>query len=282
MMMLNEKAVWLITGCSKGLGLAIARQALEAGYRVVATAREAGSLVALTERYGDRVLATTLDVTHADQIKSAVAQAEQHFGHLDVLVNNAGFGYFGAIEEGEDAGIRALFETNMFGPLNLVKAVLPGMRARRTGHLVNISSIGGFVTYPAVGYYNMTKFALEAMSEALSKELAPLGIGSMVVEPGAFLTDFRGPSSQKQPETRIADYADTAGKARDGIFEAHGKQQGDPDRAARAIIDALRSPEPPVRLILGSDALDQARARLTELAGLMDAWEETTRGTSFQ
>jgi NAD(P)-dependent dehydrogenase (short-subunit alcohol dehydrogenase family) len=282
MKMLNEKAVWLITGCSKGLGLAFARQALEAGYRVVATAREAGSLVALTERYGDQVLATTLDVTSATQIKRAVAQAEQHFGHIDVLVNNAGFGYFGAIEEGEDAGVRAMFETNTFGPLNLVKAVLPGMRARRTGHLVNISSIGGFVTYPAVGYYNMTKFALEAMSEALSKELAPLGIGSMVVEPGAFLTDFRGPSSQKQPETRIADYADTAGKARDGIFGAHGKQQGDPDRAARAIIDALRSPVPPVRLILGSDALDQARARLTELAESMDAWEETTRDTSFR
>lgn len=280
--MLNEKAVWLITGCSKGLGLAFARQALEAGYRVVATAREAGSLVALTERYGDQVLATTLDVTNETQIKRAVAEAEQHFGHIDVLVNNAGFGYFGAIEEGEDAGVRAMFETNTFGPINLVKAVLPGMRARRAGYLVNISSIGGFVTYPAVGYYNMTKFALEAMSEALSKELAPLGIGSMVVEPGAFLTDFRGLSSQKQPETRIADYADTAGKARDGIFAAHGKQQGDPDRAARAIIDALRSPEPPVRLILGSDALDQARARLTELAESMDAWEETTRDTSFR
>ncbi|ARP81871.1 short-chain dehydrogenase/reductase [Bordetella genomosp. 8] len=280
--MLDDNAVWLITGCSKGLGLSIARQALEAGYRVVATARDAGSLAGLSERYGDRVLTARLDVTDPGQIQSAVALAHEWLGRIDVLVNNAGAGYFGAIEEGEDAGVRAVFETNLFGPLNLAKAVLPGMRAKRCGHIVNISSIGGFVTYPAVGYYHMTKFALEAMSESLAKEVAPLGVHSMVVEPGAFLTDFRGLAPEKQPATRIADYADTAGKARDAIFEAHGKQQGDPDRAGRAIIDALRSPSPPLRLLLGGDALDQARARLKELSQLMDEWEATTRGTSFQ
>lgn len=280
--MLNDNAVWLITGCSKGLGRAIAGQVLEAGFRVVATARDVESLADLADRYGDRIFTTALDVTQPEQIQRAVDQAQGHFGQIDVLVNNAGAGYFGAIEEGEDAGIRAVFETNLFGPLNLAKAVLPGMRAKRQGHIVNISSIGGFVTYPAVGYYNMTKFALEAMSEALGKEVAPLGLHAMVVEPGAFLTDFRGPSSEKEPATRIADYADTAGKARDAIFAAHGKQQGDPDRAARAIIDALRSPAPPARLILGGDSLDQARARLVELAQMMDEWEETTRGTSFQ
>ena len=165
--MLDHNAVWLITGCSKGLGRAIARQALEAGYRVVATAREPGSLADLTQKYGDRVATARLDVTDQRDIENAVALALQRFGQIDVLVNNAGMGYFGAIEEGEDAGVRAIFETNLFGPLNLAKAVLPGMRANRRGHIVNISSIGGFVAYPAVGYYNMTKFALEAMSEAL-------------------------------------------------------------------------------------------------------------------
>jgi len=159
--MIDKSAVWFITGCSKGLGQALAGQALASGYRVVATARQVSDLDDLVKEHRDAALAVALDVTDPDQIKAAIAEAEERFGRVDVLVNNAGYGYFAAIEEGEDADVRAMFETDVFGPVNLIKAVLPGMRARRQGHVVNISSVGGYVTFPAVGYYHMAKFALE-------------------------------------------------------------------------------------------------------------------------
>ena len=280
--MITKDAVWLITGCSKGLGRALAAQVLAKGYRVVVTARRAADIADLVAAHGAAVLAVELDVTDPAQISAAVSAAEDRFSGVDVLVNNAGYGYLAAIEEGEDADVRALFETDLFGPLNLVKAVLPGMRARRRGHIVNISSIGGLVTYPGVGYYHMVKFGIEAMSETLAKEVAPLGIGVTVVAPGAFRTDFRGPASIKQSATRIDDYGDTAGKSREGTQAGHGKQAGDPVRGARAIIAAVEAERPPVHLLIGGDALDQLRGKLDGLRRETDAWEQVTRSTDFQ
>ena len=279
--MITKNAVWLITGCSKGLGRALAEQALAAGYRVVVTARRMADVADLVVAHDDTALAVELDVTDGAGIAAAVAAAENHFGGIDVLVNNAGYGYFAAIEEGEDAEVRALFETDLFGPVNLVKAVLPRMRARRRGHIVNVSSIGGLVTYPGVGYYHMVKFGLEAMSDALAKEVAPLGIGVTVVAPGAFRTDFRGPTSMKLSATQIDDYAATAGKSRAGTQAGHRKQAGDPARGAQAIIAAVEAERPPVHLLIGGDALDQVRNKLDEMRRETDAWEQVTRGTDF-
>ena len=279
--MIEKNAVWLITGCSKGLGQALARQALASGYRVVATARRLSDLDDLVAEHADAALAVALDVTDPGQIKVAVAAAEKRFGRIDVLVNNAGYGYFAAIEEGEDADVRAMFEADVFGPVNLIKAVLPGMRAYRRGHIVNISSVGGYVTFPAVGYYHMAKFALEGLSDTLAKELAPFGIGATVVAPGAFRTDFRGPSG-KQSAIRIDDYADTAGVARDKVLAGHGTQRGDPMRGARAIITAVEADRPPVHLIIGGDGLDQVRQKITDLQSDFDTWEELTCSTDFQ
>ncbi|KAA2235682.1 oxidoreductase [Salinarimonas soli] len=279
--MIAHNAVWLVTGCSKGLGRAIAREALNAGYRVVVTARRLEDVAELVEEHGDAALAVALDVTNRDQIAAAVRAAEDRFGSVDVLVNNAGYGYLGAIEEGEDDDVRALFETDLFAPVNLIKAVLPAMRARRNGHIVNISSIGGLLTYPGVGWYNMVKFGVEAMSDALAKEVAPLGIGVTVVAPGAFRTDFRGPDSMKQSATIIDDYAGTAGKLRAGTQAGHGKQPGDPVLGARAIIAAVEADKPPVHLLIGSDALEQLRTKLDDLRRETDAWEAVTRGTDI-
>lgn len=280
--MIKKDAVWLVTGCSKGLGRAIAQEALEAGYRVVVTARHVQDVADFPEEYGDSALALPLDVTKADQIAAAVEAAEYRFGAVDILVNNAGYGYLGAIEEGADEDIRTLFDTDLFAPINLIKAVLPGMRARRRGHIVNVSSIGGLVTYPGVGWYHMVKFGVEAMSETLAKEVAPLGIGVTVVAPGAFRTDFRGPESIKMAATVIDDYADTAGKARSGTQAGHGKQRGDPVLGARAIITALEARKPPMHLLIGGDALDQLRTKLDEMRRETDDWEEVTRSTDIE
>ena len=279
--MIAKTAVWLITGCSKGLGRALAEEALDAGYRVVVTARRAADVADLAAAYAEAALAVELDVTDAGQIEAAVEMAEARFGGVDVLVNNAGYGYLAAIEEGEDEDVRTLFETDLFGPVKLVKAVLPGMRARRRGHIVNISSIGGLVTYAGVGYYHMVKYGIEAMSDTLAKEVAPLGVGVTVVAPGAFRTDFRGPTSIKQSAKRIEDYAETAGKSREGTQAGHRKQAGDPARGARAIIAAVEAEHPPVHLLIGGDALDQFRAKLDAMRQETDAWEAVTRGTDF-
>jgi NAD(P)-dependent dehydrogenase (short-subunit alcohol dehydrogenase family) len=279
--MLEKNAVWFITGCSRGFGRALAEEALAAGYRVVATARNAAPLADLAEVHGGAVLTASLDVTKPEQIGAAIAAAEKRFGAIDVLVNNAGYGYIGAIEEGDDAEMRRLFETCLFGPVNLTKAVLPGMRERGRGHIVNVSSIGGIVTFPGVGYYNMVKAGVEAMSDALAKEVAPLGIGVTVVAPGAFRTDFRGPDSARQAATRIAAYDSTVGKAREGMVAGHGKQPGDPVRGMRAVIQAVESEKPPVHLLLGSDALGQLRNKLDEMRRETDAWEHVTRSTDL-
>jgi NAD(P)-dependent dehydrogenase (short-subunit alcohol dehydrogenase family) len=271
---------WLITGCSTGLGRALAEAALAHGVNVVATARDADAIADLVADHPDTALALALDVTDAAQVAAVVAAAEERFGAVDVLVNNAGYGYRAAVEEGDDADVARLFATNVFGPVAMMKAVLPGMRARRAGVIVNISSIGARIAPPGSGYYAASKAALEALTASLRTEAAPLGITAMVVEPGAFRTDFAG-RSLAQSAAAIADYAETAGPRRKENDTTHGTQQGDPAKAAAAIIAAVESTAPPFMLVLGPDALGGFRATLDALAADLDAWEATSAGTSF-
>jgi NAD(P)-dependent dehydrogenase (short-subunit alcohol dehydrogenase family) len=276
----TEPPVWLITGCSTGFGRELARAALDRGFRVVVTARDPDSVEDIAEGRGNRALALKLDVTDPAEARAAVEVAELTFGRIDVLVNNAGIGYFGAIEESEEAEIRRMFEVNFFGLEQMIRMVLPGMRKRRHGHVVNIASIGGLRAFPAVGFYNATKFAVVGLSEALALEVAPLGIKVTVVEPSGFRTDWAGRSANDAP-TEIADYAETAGANRRSIRGYSGKQPGDPVRAAEAIIKAVESPEPPLHLLLGKAALSGARWKLDLLRRNFDAWEETTVNADF-
>ena len=278
--MINDTRIWFITGCSSGFGHEIAKLVLARGGRAVLTARNPEPLSELAEQYGDRALALRLDVTDTKSIARAVAEAEEHFGAVDVLVNNAGYGYLAAFEEGEDEGIRAQFETNVFGLVAVTKRVLPGMRARRRGHIINFSSLGGLVAFAATGYYHATKFAVEALSESLAHEVAPLGIKVTIVEPGAFRTDWAG-KSLVESKTVIEDYADTAGKRRTQTRASSGKQPGDPVRGAEAVIAAASAEAPPLRLLLGASALQVAYNRLDSLRANFDAWRETTIGTDY-
>jgi NAD(P)-dependent dehydrogenase (short-subunit alcohol dehydrogenase family) len=276
----QDPPVWLITGCSTGFGRELARAVLARGYRCVITARNPDSVRDLAAGREERALVLALDVTDPAQVAAAVRASEERFGRIDVLVNNAGIGYFGAIEESEDAEVRRMFEVNVFALARMTQAVLPGMRTRRGGHIVNISSIGGIRAFPAVGFYNATKFAVVGLSESLSLEVAPLGIKVTIVEPSGFRTDWAGRSANEAPH-EIADYADTAGANRRSIRNASGKQPGDPVRAAAAIIAAVESPEPPLHLLLGKAALKGARWKLDLLQRNFDAWEQTTVGADF-
>jgi NAD(P)-dependent dehydrogenase (short-subunit alcohol dehydrogenase family) len=276
----QDPPVWLITGCSTGFGRELARAVLARGYRCVITARNPDSVRDLVAGREERALVLALDVTDPAQVAAAVRASEERFGRIDVLVNNAGIGYFGAIEESEDAEVRRMFEVNVFALARMTQAVLPGMRTRRGGHIVNISSIGGIRAFPAVGFYNATKFAVVGLSESLSLEVAPLGIKVTIVEPSGFRTDWAGRSANEAPH-EIADYAETAGANRRSIRNASGKQPGDPVRAAAAIIAAVESPEPPLHLLLGKAALKGARWKLDLLQRNFDAWEQTTVGADF-
>jgi NADP-dependent 3-hydroxy acid dehydrogenase YdfG len=278
--MTTTNPAWFITGASSGLGRALAEAVLERGWRAAITARNTEALAELASRYGDRAMALRLDVTDKASIDEAVAAAQGHFGTIDVLVNNAGYGYLAAIEEGDDREIRDQFETNVFGLIAVTKRVLPGMRAQRHGHIFNISSLGGLVAFAATGYYHATKFAVEALSESLSHEVAPLGIKLTIVEPGAFRTDWAG-RSMIESGTVIDDYAETAGKRRQATRAVSGNQPGDPVRAAAAIITAYEAKEPPLRLLLGAPALRIARERLDALRANFDAWADTTLSADF-
>ncbi|GAA3563165.1 oxidoreductase [Microlunatus spumicola] len=273
-------ATWLITGCSTGLGRAFAEAVLAHGDDVVATARDAAKVADLAEAHPDNVLALALDVTDDAQVTSVVKAAEERFGGVDVLVNNAGYGYRAALEEGEDEAVRTLFETHVFGTVRTTKAVLPGMRARRSGTIVNLSSIGARISPEGSGYYAAVKAAVEALTLSLRKEVAPLGITAMVVEPGGFRTDFAGRSLTQSAEP-IADYAETAGKRRKENDTVHGKQPGDPAKAATALIEAVESASPPFMLLLGNDASDGFRAALHTLLDEVDTWETLSRSTDF-
>ncbi|MET9266508.1 oxidoreductase [Amycolatopsis sp. NPDC004079] len=276
----NNAPVWFITGCSTGLGRALATAVLERGLRAVVTARDPQRVADLVAAYPGRAVPVALDVTDQQQITEAVAEAERVFGRIDVLVNNAGYGYLAAAEEGEDAEIRALFDANVFGLMALTRAVLPGMRARHSGHIVSVSSLGGLAAFGATGYYHATKFAVEGFSESLAAEVAPLGIGVTIVEPAAFRTNWSGPS-MRESAVRIDDYADTAGARRTSTLATYGKQPGDPDRAATAVIDAVTSAEPPLRLLLGQAAYAIATARLDTLRKTFDDWRDVTLSADF-
>jgi NAD(P)-dependent dehydrogenase (short-subunit alcohol dehydrogenase family) len=273
-------STWLITGCSTGLGRALAEAVIAADHNAVVTARDVGKVADLAVDNTDRVLALSLDVTDTAQITNAVGQAEENFGGIDVLVNNAGYGYRAAVEEGDDPDIRRLFETQFFGAVAMIKAVLPGMRARHSGAIVNISTIGVQIMPAGSGYYAASKAALEGMSGALHGELQPLGISVTVVEPGAFRTDFAG-RSLTQSSTVIDDYAETAGKRRKERDRAHGTQPGDPAKAAQAIIAAVESDEPPAFLLLGSDALNTYRRLAEARLDTINKWEHLTTNTDI-
>ena len=276
----QDVPVWFITGCSTGFGRELASNVLARGWRAVVTARDRRKVQDLIAGHDGRALALGLDVNVADQVAATVAAAESTFGRIDVLVNNAGFGYLGAVEESDESEVRAMFDTNYFGLVRMTNAVLPGMRTRRSGHIVNISSMGGLVSFPGLGHYNATKFAVEGLSEALAQELAPLGIKVLIVEPGPFRTNWAG-ASIKQASARIDDYATTAAATQLRISGYSGQQPGDPARAAEAIIRAVGSPSPPLRLLLGRMALQTARAKLESLRLDFDAWEKTTLGADF-
>ena len=273
-------STWLITGCSTGLGRALAEAVIAEGHNAVVTARDVDKVADLAADEADRVLPLPLDVTETAQMRNAVRNAEEKFGGVDVLVNNAGYGYRAAVEEGDDSDIRALFEAQFFGAVAMIKAVLPGMRARRSGAIVNISTIGVQIMPAGSGYYAASKAALEAMSGALYGELKPLGISVTVVEPGAFRTDFAG-RSLTQSTTVIDDYADTAGKRRKEHDTAHGTQPGDPAKAAKAIIAAVESDEPPAFLLLGKDALATYRRLAEARLNTIQAWEHLTTNTDI-
>jgi NAD(P)-dependent dehydrogenase (short-subunit alcohol dehydrogenase family) len=280
-MMNRENPVWLITGCSTGFGRELAKLVLARGWRAIVTARDPSQAADVAQGHDDRALVAPLDVTRRDQIDKVVDAANRRFGRIDVLVNNAGYGYLAAIEEGEDEAVRAMFETNVFGLIDMTKAVLPIMREQRNGLVVNISSIGGITSFAATGYYHGTKYAVEGISESLALEVKPLGIDVVIVEPGAFRTNWAGPSI-KQSATQIDAYAATAGERRRQVEARSGKQPGDPARAAQAIIDVALSDKPPLRLLLGRAALDLARKKLDFMRSDFDAWESATLGADFR
>lgn len=267
--------VWFITGCSTGFGRALASHVLSIGHNVVVTARSLSDISDLVAGNETRTLALSLDVTKPEQITAAVNKAVERFGRIDVLVNNAGIGYFGAVEESEDEAVRKMFEINFFGLGNMTKTVLPVMRKQRSGHIINISSVGGLVAFPALGYYNASKFAVDGLSESLAKEVAHLGIHVTIVAPSGFRTDWAGRSAENS-KIVIDDYSESAGANKSFIRGYSGNQPGDPKRAAQAIVKAVESKEPPLRLLLGAAALKGATAKLDVLKKDFDAWSETT------
>jgi NAD(P)-dependent dehydrogenase (short-subunit alcohol dehydrogenase family) len=272
--------VWFITGCSTGFGRELAKEVLASGYKAAVAARNTDDVKDITEAYPDTAIAIKLDVTKAEDITAAVDQITQQFGQIDVLVNNAGIGYFGAIEESEEEEVRRMFEINFFGLANVTKAVLPILRKQRSGHILNVASIGGLVGFPAVGFYNATKFAVDGYSESLSKELAPLGIKVTVIAPSGFRTDWAGRSANNS-KIVIDDYKETAGTNKDNIRGYSGNQPGDPVRAAKAMIKAVESENPPLRLLLGEAALKGARNKIELLKKDIDTWAEVTVGADF-
>jgi NAD(P)-dependent dehydrogenase (short-subunit alcohol dehydrogenase family) len=275
---MNENRVWLITGTSSGFGRALAEAALDRGDRVVATARDPGQLSSLAA--DDGVHALALDVTDPAQRLSAVDQAIEKFGRIDVLVNNAGRTQVGAVEETTDDELRSLFELHFFAPVALTRAVLPHMRAQGGGAIVQMSSVGGQITAPGFGAYCATKFALEGITQALHDEVAPFGIRTLIVEPGAFRTGLFRPDAAYRSQS-MAEYAQTVGPTRDYVSGGHGLQPGDPAKAAQAILAALDADEPPLRLVLGGDAVDNIRARLDQLTDELGRWEEVGRRTAI-
>jgi NAD(P)-dependent dehydrogenase (short-subunit alcohol dehydrogenase family) len=268
----------LITGVSSGFGRALAQQALADGHRVVGTVRNAQAAQAFAAMCPARAHARILDVTQFDAIDGVVADIEANVGAVDVLVNNAGYGHEGILEESPLSDMRRQFDVNVFGPVAMMKAVLPFMRARRRGHIVNITSMGGYITMPGIAYYCGSKFALEGISDTLAREVKPFGIAVTAIAPGSFRTDWAGRSMQRTARS-IADYDALFDPVRKAREEKSGKQLGDPTRAARAILAVIEAEAPPTHLLLGSDALQLVRVKLADLGRDLDAWEEVSVST---
>jgi NAD(P)-dependent dehydrogenase (short-subunit alcohol dehydrogenase family) len=277
---INTTRTWFITGASTGFGRILAEEVLKGGGKVVVTARKLDKVADLEEKYPEKAKAFALDVTDPAQILSIAAQTLTTFGPVDVLVNNAGYGLAGGIEEASEDEFMPVFETNVFGLMRVTRAFLPHFRKQRSGNIVNLSSIGGLIGSAGWGYYNASKFAVEGFSEALAAEFAPLGVHVTIVEPGPFRTDFLGRSGVEAAE-RIADYDATAGKTRQYFHDQAGKQKGDPLRAIRAIIQAVESPQPPLHLVLGALALQRMRGKLDQWKTELDTWQSTTLGADF-
>jgi NAD(P)-dependent dehydrogenase (short-subunit alcohol dehydrogenase family) len=275
-----SKSVWFITGCSTGFGRELSVILLKRGYRVVVTARDKAKVDDIVAGHDKNGLALALDVDKRDQIDAAVRAAESRFGRIDVLVNNAGYGYLAAVEEGDDADIRAMFETNFFGLAAMTRAVLPIMRAQESGAIVNVSSMGGFIGFPGSGYYAATKFAVEGLSESLSKEVGPFGIKVIIVEPGPFRTDWAG-RSLKTPRKPIDAYTETAIARRKQVQSYSGSQAGDPVRAAEAIIATVERDKPPLRLPLGSFAYEAMGAEIEAVRKEYAAGEAVARSADY-
>ncbi|MGU3663462.1 oxidoreductase [Methylobacterium sp. A49B] len=276
----NTNPVWFITGCSTGFGRELAKLVIARGWRAVVTARDRGKVADLAQGAGDRVLALALDVTATGQIAESVRAATDAFGRIDVLVNNAGYGYQSSIEEGEEDKVRAQFDANVFGLFALTRAVLPVMRAQRAGHILNITSVAGFVGFPASGYYAATKHAVEGFSDSLAAEAGPLGIRVTCIEPGPFRTDWAGRSLVQTPSA-IADYAETAGARLKATAEKSGTQAGDPVRAGEAMIRVTEIENPPRHLVLGAWGFEAVTGRLKQRLAEIEAWRATSLGADY-
>lgn len=276
---MDKNRVWIITGCSTGFGRELAKATIEAGYNVVVTARNLNAIADLVGGNADNVLPMELDVTKPYQIEKAVKATIEKFGRIDVLVNNAGIGYFSSIEEAVEEEARKMFEINFWGLMHMTAAVLPYMRSQRAGHIINISSIGGLVSFPGVGYYNGSKYAVEGISESLSQEVAALGIRVTIIEPSNFRTDWSGRSAAKTTSA-IKEYQELIAPFVTG--ENHGNEPGDPKKAAQAIISVAEMEEPPLRLLLGSDAYHISVNKYTKTLGNFEKWKEVSVNADFQ
>ena len=273
--------VWFITGASRGFGLEITREALRRGHRVVAAARRPDTIRAALPEAGPDLLPVELDVTDEGLVSRAVDEALQRFGRIDVLVNNAGRGLLGAVEEVSDGEAREVFDINVFGLLAVTRAVLPTMRQQRAGTIVNMSSSGGFNGRTGWGVYSATKFAVEGITEALRHELAPLGVRATAIEPGGFRTDALDPASLAAAARRIEDYDETVGPIRTVTEDANHRQPGDPAKAARAIVDLAEGGDVPERLQLGPECFDAVTAKLERVAGEQERWRTVSHSTSY-
>ncbi|MGV2292396.1 oxidoreductase [Trinickia sp. YCB016] len=276
-----QSKVFLITGANSGFGRALAEAALADGHRVVGTVRNADALEAFNRLDPERALGKLLDVTDTDAVHRVVAEIEADFGPIDVLVNNAGYGHEGLLEESTLDQLRKQFDVNVFGAVAMIHAVLPHMRKRRAGHILNVTSMGGIITFPGLGIYHGSKFALEGISEALAKEVKSLGIAVTAVEPGAFRTDWAGRSLVRAERT-IADYDEVFNPIRERRRKLDGNQPGDPAKAARAMLKLVASENPPMHLLLGRDAVTLVREKLSALKAEIDAWEAVSVSTDFQ
>jgi len=277
---ISKPRTWFITGSSTGFGRLLAEEVLRNGDNVVATARKVEQVADLEQKYPDRALALPLNVTKQEQVDAAVEKTLARFGRVDVLVNNAGYGVTGAVEEVSDAELEPMYATNVFGLLRVTRAFLPQLRKQHSGHILNLSSIGGLTAGPGWGLYQSTKFAVEGLSEALAQEVAPLGIRVTIIEPGPFRTDFLGRSGV-EASSQIGDYDTTAANARRYRSDQHGRQPGDPLKAVRAMIQVVDSPNPPLRLLLGAVALKRVRQKIEDWQKEIAAWEPVTVGADY-